>query len=85
MATLTEPGEPRSSSFPEVVAERRRPGRPETVHPNLISLLRHPATLESAETALVPPLHDDLRPATGIVVGIALSAPFWALLAYFVL
>ena len=85
MATVTESGVLAPPISPEVVAERRRPGRGETAHPNLIPLLRCPTALRSDETALVFDPDDNLRPATGIVVGVALSAPFWALLAYFVL
>lgn len=85
MAAPTEAELLPSPTSSKAAAERRRPGRSETAHPNLIPLLRHPETRESAEVDLIGSPNDDLRPATGIAVALALSAPFWALFAYFVL
>jgi hypothetical protein len=69
----------------ETMPSRRRPGRLNDVHPSLIPLLRgsvsvdagepDPVLLEDLETTA-----DNLAPARGIMVAIALSLPVWALL-----
>ena len=66
-----------------VLDDRRRPARPDSVSPHLIPLLRNPA----GDTAPPPDpeeatadYHDDLGPARGILVGIALSVPLWTIL-----
>jgi hypothetical protein len=68
-----------SGSTPRV--ERRRPGRVERVSPALLPLLR-------GEAVWSPDDRDhrqhDLMPATGIAVGVLLSAPMWALIFWVV-
>jgi len=85
MSTLKKPDAPTPSVSPPPAADRRRPGRAENVSPNLIALLRDPTASEEANADLTDFFHDDLGPLKGIVVSVAFSAPFWALLAYFLL
>jgi hypothetical protein len=70
---------------------RRRPGRRDDVHPALIPLLRGTVSPNSdAEADIIAdaPLaaesmeaeKDGLAPARGIIFGIALSVPIWAVL-----
>jgi len=54
------------------IHDRRRPGRPPTVSPHLIPLLRAPAEHEDPRDV------DLLAPARGIGVAVLLSLPFWA-------
>ena len=61
---------------------RRRPGRPKQVSPHLIPLLRSSTpsgigglTVGETDTSI---LEDDLAPAKGVLVGLALSVPLWA-------
>jgi hypothetical protein len=72
---------------------RRRPGRRQDVHPALIPLLRGAATLdikdpapfvEDAPASLqgVDADKDDLSPARGILLGVALSVPIWIVLIF---
>src|SRR6185437_13990826 len=63
-------------------ADRRRPGRPETVSPELIPLLRDPASVEVPEhdAHLHAPRNvrrDDMGPARGLAVALLLALPFW--------
>ena len=89
MNTLEKPDAPAPSVSPPPAADRRRPGRAENVNPNLIALLRAPAT-SAANADLTQSSHDDLGhgdlgPAKGLIVSVVFSALFWALLAYFLL
>lgn len=63
--------------------ERRRPGRPENVSPELVSLLRGtanpPPPLEFSDRS-----EDQLDPLRGLAVGLVISAVLWALLLRFV-
>jgi hypothetical protein len=67
----------------QATADRRRAGRGETVSPDLIPLLRNPASLE------IPPddppagdrIRDDGGPATGIAMGLLLAIPCWCVIA----
>jgi hypothetical protein len=69
---------------------RRRPGRRDDTHPSLIPLLRGTASpipddlTVIADPATIPAgletEKDALDPARGIIFGIALSVPIWAVL-----
>ncbi len=64
---------------------RRRLGRNDQVSPHLIPLLRNPTTVNipapiPGETD-ISPLGDDLAPMRGIMFGVVLSAPLWAVIA----
>lgn len=89
----TSPGRPGTT-------DRRRPGRPQSVSPALLPLLRAPHGITdplssvastSADAAIVvPPAlgsgeDGDSRPFRGIIVTILLSSPFWAAALHFVL
>jgi hypothetical protein len=64
-----------SVANPSGVRGRRRPGRPEQVSPALIPLLREPTRYVDD-----PGFDSDLlAPARGLVVGLLLSVPLWAL------
>jgi hypothetical protein len=72
------------------MVSRRRPGRRDDAHPSLIPLLRgtaspipddppmiaDPSTIQAAQETEA----DALAPARGIIFGIALSVPIWAVL-----
>ena len=63
-------------------ADRRRPGRPESVSPELIPLLRNAASVEIPEqdAHLDAPRdnhRDDMGPARGLAVALLIVAPFW--------
>jgi len=66
------------------VEDRRRPGRHGQVSPHLTPLLRNPATADIPELCLgqvdAPPLGYDLGPARGLVFGLVLSVPLWAII-----
>ena|ERR1700693_1990636 len=70
---------------------RRRPGRRDDVHPSLIPLLRgtaNPVPDDLPAVIAEPPAvsagleaeEDGLDPARGIIFGLALSVPIWAVL-----
>lgn len=61
--------------------DRRRPGRPETVSPHLLSLLRPAvvARLPLSKSRANDPLRD-LGTSVGIVVAISLCALFWVVI-----
>jgi hypothetical protein len=73
-----------------MLIERRRPGRIEYSNPHVIALMRDPTTLDPAAPADVPgPFHDPdtpaddgdgLAPAKGILAGLVLALPLWALI-----
>jgi hypothetical protein len=73
-------------SPPEVLADRRRPGRVDYQHEQLLALLRdqptktNPAPAEAA----VPRVRwtDDLSPARGILVGVPIGAAIWAAIVF---
>ena len=64
--------------------ERRRPGRPETVHRSLVGLLRGPAAVLPAETTGVMAITDlpvdDRRVAKGISAAALISAALWSVI-----
>jgi hypothetical protein len=72
------------------MVSRRRPGRRDDAHPSLIPLLRGTATPIPDDITVIadPPTipagletkEDVLAPARGIIFGIALSVPIWAVL-----
>jgi hypothetical protein len=67
--------------------ERRRPGRPAEVSPELLPLLRYQPTPEGLDVAEPWPTwasvaeprngRDPLRAVRGIAVGVVLTAPIW--------
>jgi hypothetical protein len=65
--------------------ERRRPGRVKFTNPHLIALLRGKAPTRDAPAAPDETGgHDDLVPAKGIMVAIAISAMIWGAVALIV-
>jgi len=71
-----------------LVEERRRPGRA-PVSPTLLPLLRRSARDTVAEPqpdSAIPDVEweaeDSMRPARGIIFGLILSLPIWALVFY---
>ena len=73
------------ASNPAGIKGRRRPGRNDQVSPHLIPLLRDPAAVDILALPLceaeAPLLDDPLALARGIVFGLALSVPLWAIIA----
>jgi hypothetical protein len=73
-----------------MTVSRRRPGRREEAHPSLIPLLRGTAGPIPDDTTVIADLpaipmgleteEDPLAPAWGIIFGVALSVPIWAVL-----
>jgi hypothetical protein len=64
------------------VLDQRRPGRLDRVSPALIPLLRDPVPCVDAASCVGTASYDDSdlqAPARGIVVGLLLSVPLWAL------
>jgi len=73
------------ASTPAEIKGCRRLGRNDQVSPHLIPLLRDPAALDipappPCETE-APPLDDHLAPIRGIIFGLVLSVPLWAVIA----
>lgn len=69
------------------VVDRRRPGRPATVSPALIPLLRAPHAPDSVPTSAAD-LVDDAEEGNaprGIIISLAIALPFWATVCYLVL
>jgi hypothetical protein len=64
-----------SLATPTLIPDQRRSGRLEHVSPALIPLLRNSAQGVDAEIDT-----DPLAPGRGIVVGLLLSATFWAVI-----
>ncbi len=62
--------------------DRRRPGRPDHASPHLIPLLRTAEIEADAASGALDelPFEDALAPAKGIVVGLLLSVPVWAVI-----
>jgi len=74
-----------SASSPPAGVERRRPGRVVHVSAELVPLLRHPRPIGAEAAALLEDMpapqaaeQDDLAPARGIVVALAISLVLWA-------
>jgi hypothetical protein len=66
--------------------ERRRPGRVKFANPHLVALLRGKAPTRDATKAPEETAgHDDLGPAKGIMVAIAISAVIWGAVALTIL
>ena len=68
-----------------VAADRRRPGRPKHVSPELIPLLRTselPPTLDEGDEDMTLEDADQLSGLRGIAFGLALSVPLWVGIAY---
>lgn len=69
----------------DTIVSRRRPGRSESMSPYLIPLLRNTETahLPSKDFQLGEPRPEtnDLAPAMGIAVGLALAVPLWAIIS----
>ena len=63
---------------------RQRSGRIPNLNPNLIPLLRDPSEIdlqqEDLQTFPISKQDGDLDPARGILFGILLSVPLWAIL-----
>ena len=84
MSEITTPIQPSIETSPAFlppgVADRRRPGRPKTVSPHLIPIMRDPSGRNDAPSPQVQPGHD-LVPVLGILTGLVLSVPVWAVIA----
>jgi hypothetical protein len=67
-----------------VTADRRRPGRLDHVSPNLIPLLRGEVTHGQPQIYETDLLYGrgNLKPAFGIVVGLFLNLPLWAVIGF---
>ena len=69
-------------SASDAIETRRRPGRLKKVNPDLIPLLRSPATADIRELSLgevdAQFVEDNLAPVKGILFAVALSVPLWA-------
>ncbi len=85
-----EPSAQLDKSKAIIAAERRRPGRLETINPHLIKLLRCPEEIsptieDEAIDILSTSIQDDidtdlLAPARGIILGLAISLAIWVLI-----
>jgi len=83
------PGAEGQTTATSTLVERRRPGRVEFINPHVIALLRNPTTGDPDTSAeFSEPLedlgtsedNDNLAPAKGILAGVLLALPFWALI-----
>jgi hypothetical protein len=64
-----------------VSSDRRRPGRADYSNPALIDLLRGtPSAIKPAEPQAER--RDDLAPAKGILMGLLMVVPFWAMVGF---
>jgi hypothetical protein len=83
MASTKAPAERQpetAADMPPDGAERRRPGRPENVSPALIPLLRREHLLQpqtAPGAAASGDSRDDLAPARGVAVSVAIGALLW--------
>jgi hypothetical protein len=77
MANVSEAEQVRSA----LLVERRRPGRPAQVSPELVPLLRGEIAVE-LEIDFPPEEQDQLGSARGIALGILISAALWVAIAY---
>lgn len=66
----------------DAIETRRRPGRLKKVSPELVPLLRSPATADICELSLGEAdarlIEDDLGTVKGIIFALALSVSLWA-------
>jgi hypothetical protein len=71
------------------LVERRRPGRVEFTNPHVIALLREPTAFDPAVSVEISGVEDlstadddsdNLAPAKGILAGLLLALPLWALI-----
>jgi len=89
---MPEPGSPgaegQTTATPTLV-ERRRPGRVEFTNPHVLALLRDPTAGDPGTSAEISEQledlgtsedDDNLAPAKGILTGLLLALPFWALI-----
>jgi hypothetical protein len=65
--------------------ERRRPGRLKFTNPHLIALLRRKKTGGATDASDETAGRDDLGPARGIMMAVAISATVWGAVALIVL
>ncbi len=90
---MPEPGRPGAEArniLPQELTDRRRPGRVEYNNQHVIAMMRDPTALDPATLADVSvPFDnsgdesdesDNLAPARGILTGLLLALPFWALI-----
>jgi len=68
-----------------VIHDRRRPGRPKTVNPHLIPLLRAPHKGEDEKDEEDLRRVDVMAPARGIGAAVLACLPFWAVCGAIVL
>lgn len=68
------PADEDASAVARAAKDRRRPGRPTEVSPELLPLLRRDSLLA---TPAAPP-HDDLSPARGVALSVLAGAVLWA-------
>ena len=61
--------------------DRRRPGRGDYSNPALVELLRAPSGIKPAEQEEV---RDDLAAPKGILLGLLIVIPFWAIVGFLV-
>jgi hypothetical protein len=86
MPEPVSPGAEGQTAATSTLVERRRPGRIEFTNPHVVALLRDAAGIEPAESAeLSGPVEDlddrdNLAPAKGILTGLLLALPLWALI-----
>lgn len=67
-----------------LAADRRRPGRPDSVSPTLIPLFRgvpQPG-LSSSDDMDLPGDQDSMRATLGVAASVALCMPLWAIIAF---
>lgn len=89
---MPEPGSPdveSQTTVEEPLVERRRPGRIEYSNPHVIALMRAPTTIDSGAVEISTSFDhadteaedsDNLAPAKGILTGLLLALPLWALI-----
>ena len=90
---MPEPGSPGAegqTTHTPTLVERRRPDRVEFTNPHVIALLRDPTAVDPAALAEISePVedlsttsedNDNLAPAKGVLAGLLLALPFWALI-----
>ena len=69
-------------SASDAIETRRRPGRLKNVSPDLVPLLRSPATADISRPSLGEAdtqfMEDSLAPVKGIMFAVALSVSLWA-------